>query len=103
MSKQVGWQAFAPLFCETVLYSWYYFVLKSLMDTAEAIWAWVFWWEGFNYEFNFFSVRVRYLGFLFNFVSVLATAFKEFVNVVKFRLDHQFIFLCPLSCVYESP
>lgn len=33
MSKQVSWQAFAPLFCETVLYSWYYFVLKSLMDS----------------------------------------------------------------------
>ena len=33
--------------------------------------------EGFNYEFNVFSVHIRYLGFLFNFVT-----FKEFVNFI---------------------
>lgn len=30
----------APLFCETVLYSWYYFVTEVFDGfTAEAIWA----------------------------------------------------------------
>lgn len=33
--------------------------------------------EGFNYEFSFFSVLMRCLGFLFNFVT-----FKEFVNFI---------------------
>lgn len=52
--KKMSWDVFPPLFCETVFVQLVLFCPEVFNGFfAEAIWAWSFLWEDFNYEFNF--------------------------------------------------